>query len=83
VTKAKNRPYKPRVHDPENLVVVQDADEMDDLTFIKHMEHRHEADTGIESHHLHAMDAWVPAYRAFHERLHKIALPGQYDHIHE
>lgn len=83
MTKSTTRPYNPRIHNPDDVVEVVDADEMDDTTFIKHMEKRHQGDTGIESHHLHAMDAWVPAYRAFHDRLHRIAMPGQYDHTHD
>jgi hypothetical protein len=68
----------------EEIVEVPIASGMDDETFLKHIEHRHAAECKMEKTPVHrrAMNAWVPSYRAFHERLHKIAAPGQYDHEH-
>lgn len=60
------------------------ADDMDDETFLKHIEHRHADECKVEEFlHRHAVEAWVTSYRAYHERLHKIAVPGQHDHTHE
>jgi hypothetical protein len=68
----------------EEVVEVPLAEEMDDETFIKHVEHRHANDVKMEGGTMsrHAMQAWLPSYRAFHERLHDIARPGQYNHEH-
>lgn len=58
---------------------------MDDETFLKHLEYRHAEECKFEDTPVarRAVDAWIGAYRAFHDRLHKIAVPGQYDHYHE
>lgn len=65
-------------------VVVPMAEEMDDETFIRHIEARHAKECKVEGYiHRHAVDAWIGVYRAFHERLHRIAVPGQHDHVHE
>lgn len=66
-------------------VVVPDAGDMDDETFIMHLEKRHARDCGFENSPIsrRAMEAWLPVYRAFHERLHRLAVPGQYDHEHD
>jgi hypothetical protein len=66
-------------------VEVPPAEEMDDETFIKHLEHRHAEECKIEGSGLgrRAMEAWMPSYRAFHKRLHQIETPDQYDHTHE
>lgn len=78
------KPYRPRIkHDPEDVVEVPAEYDMEDETFIKHMELRHSQDTGVETHSRHAMEAWVGNYRTFHQRLHKLQTPGQYDHEHE
>lgn len=66
-------------------VQVPTTDEMDDETFLKHLEYRHAAECKFENGEVarRAVDAWIGAYRAFHDRLHRIAIPGQYDHYHE
>lgn len=68
----------------DEVVEVPDADDMDDETFLKHIDKRHSQDTGTEValHKLpHIQSAWVGAYRAFHEFKHKEA-PDRYDHEH-
>jgi hypothetical protein len=66
-------------------VVVPDADDMDDETFMKHVEARHQADykLGGTTTTRYALQAWIGPWRAFHRRLHDLEVPGQYDHIHE
>lgn len=60
------------------------AEDMDDETFIKHIENRHAEDCKVETFiSRNAVQAWIGSYRAFHERLHMIEHPGQYDHFHE
>lgn len=66
------------------MVEVPHADDMDDETFIKHIEHRHAAECKIEETPMarRAVSAWIGSYRAFHARLHEISVPGQYAHEH-
>jgi hypothetical protein len=77
------RPYVPvlRIEEP---VEVPLAEQMDNETFIKHLEYRHAQDCGFEQAIVSrdGMVAWIGAYRAFHDRLHTLAIPGQYDHVH-
>lgn len=64
-------------------VEVPMTEELDDDTFLRHLELRHSAECGVEeSLPRLAVEAWVGTYRAFHERLHRIAVPGQHDHVH-
>lgn len=66
------------------VVEVPMAHDMDDETFLLHLEKRHRAECQIETVlRRDALHAWVPTYRAFHERLHKLEVPGQHDHSHE
>lgn len=76
---------KKREAGPVEVVEVPAATDMSDDIFIKHIEARHALDVKMENGTLsrHAMEAWLPTYRAFHERLHKIAHAGQYAHEHE
>lgn len=78
------RPYKPDLTTKE-VVSVPLAEDMDNETFLRHLELRHPKDCGFENASVSrdALTAWVGGYRAFHDRLHKIAAPGQYDHVHE
>lgn len=66
-------------------VYVPDAVDMDDETFIKHLEKRHADECKFETTPVsrRALSAWVNTYRAFHDRLHQIETPGQYNHTHE
>ena len=66
-------------------VVVPPAADMEDDTFLKHLEKRHADECRFEDTPVarHAVEAWLPSYRAFHERLHDISTPGQHDHEHE
>jgi hypothetical protein len=66
------------------MVEVPHADDMDDDTFIKHLERRHAAECKIEETPMsrRAMSAWIGSYRAFHDRLHQIEVPKQYKHYH-
>lgn len=65
------------------VVEVPLAEDMDDETFLKHIEHRHAEECKVEGYITrHAVSSWIGSYRAFHQRLHEIAAPGQYDHVH-
>lgn len=70
--------------DPKvDIVEVPDADDMDDETFLKHLDKRHSQDTGTERalhKYPHIQEAWVGPYRAFHEYLHRTQ--GGHDHEH-
>lgn len=78
------RQYKPNLHEPDEVVEVPLSGEMDDETFLKHLEHRHARECKFEKTPVarKATSAWLPTYRAFHEQLHKQAIPGQYNHEH-
>lgn len=55
-------------------VQVPDADDMDDETFLRHLDKRHKKDTRVEKalhKSLHIQQAWIGPYRAFHHYLHK------------
>lgn len=72
--------------EPDEQVEVVHADEMDDETFLKHLDKRHSHETGTERalHEFpHIQSAWVGAYRAFHEYQHRVNPTESYDHIHE
>lgn len=66
-------------------VIVPDAIEMDDETFLKHIELRHAEECKIENGKVarRAVTAWIEPWRRYHERLHAIAAPRQYDHEHD
>jgi hypothetical protein len=73
-------------YDPDDVVVVPHADDMDDETFLKHMDKRHRQDTKVDGELVlfpNRVTSWVKLYRTYHERLHQISIPGQYDHEHE
>jgi hypothetical protein len=66
------------------VVSVPDAEQMDDETFLNHIEKRHAKECKVEGYiKRHAVSAWIGVWRAYHERLHMIATPGQHDHVHE
>jgi hypothetical protein len=71
---------------PDEIVTVPHAEDMDDDTFLRHLDKRHRQDTKHDGEKVlfppSTRHAWVPLYRTWHERLHEIALPGQYDHEH-
>lgn len=77
--------YVPKIGGHVDQVGVPLAEDMDDETFLKHLEHRHADECKFEVTPVarRAMEAWIPTYRAFHDRLHQIETPGQYDHVHE
>lgn len=63
-------------------VVVDDADDMDDVTFLKHLDARHSDDVKTEQalhKHPHIQQAWVGPYRAYHDYLHD---HNDYQHEH-
>lgn len=66
------------------MLSIPNTDEMDNETFLKHMDARHADEVKCHplSNHPDRHDNWVGPYRAFHERLHDLALPGRYDHEH-
>jgi hypothetical protein len=63
-------------------VIVPEAEQMENDIFMLHLEHRHPEAPAEKGYRL-AMEAWIGTYRAFHERCHRIATPGQHDHVHE
>lgn len=69
-----------------DIAIVPHPDDMDDETFIKHIDKRHRQDTAHDGENIlfpkSTWAAWVPLYRSWHERLHEISIPGQYDHEH-
>lgn len=71
---------------PEDIVTVPHPEDMDDETFLKHIDKRHRQDTKHDGQNVlfpkSTWHAWVPLYRSWHERLHAISIPGQYDHEH-
>ena len=70
-------------HGDVEVVEVPDPWLMDADTFCKHLEKRHAAECRIENViKRDALDEWITTYRVFHDRLHQIAAPGQYDHVH-
>lgn len=74
-----------RPYEADEQVQVPDADDMDDQTFLQHLDKRHTHETSVEQQlhkSVHAREAWVGAYRAFHERQHSIKGEEAYDHIH-
>lgn len=65
------------------MVSVPAAEDMGDEIFLKHLEKRHAKDTKVEAFiKRHNIKIWMPLYRSFHDRCHRIAVPGQYDHTH-
>jgi hypothetical protein len=74
-----------RLFEPSDQVEVPIAGGMDDETFLKHLEHRHAREVKFESVPVarRAMEAWLPVYRAFHDRLHALGPASHYDHTHE
>jgi hypothetical protein len=67
------------------VVEVPSIDDMDDDTFCKHMDLRHAeslSTAGPLSNHPDRAPEWIGPYRVFHDRLHDIAVPGQFDHEH-
>lgn len=80
------RKQKVREYQPEDQVSVPDADEMDDEQFLKHLDKRHSHETGVETQlhkAAHIQQAWVGAYRAFHDYQHRVNGDDTYDHVHE
>jgi hypothetical protein len=68
-------------------VEVPAAASMSDENFCRHMNLRHEKDMGGASLQMRGAlkpgtSAAVATYRAFHDRLHALEIPGQYDHVH-
>jgi hypothetical protein len=74
-----------KLFDPEDQVEVQMASDMDEETFLKHLEHRHADAVKFETVPVarRALDAWIPTYRAFHDRLHTLGPRSQFDHTHD
>lgn len=67
------------------MITVPSTDDMNDDTFLKHLDKRHRADTGVSGYlakHPAKAEVWISAYRAFHKRLHAITMDGTFDHEH-
>ena len=68
------------------VTIVPHPEDMDDETFLKHIDKRHRQDTKHNGQNVlfprSTWTAWAPLYRTWHERLHAIAHPFQYDHEH-
>lgn len=58
--------------------------EMPDELFLKHLEKRHSIDFAKWNFPKikHYSDAWIIPLRSYHEKLHELSIPGQYDHVH-
>lgn len=72
-------------YQPDEQVEVPDADDMDDMTFLKHIDKRHDHETKTERalhKSAHIAEAWVGTYRAFHEYQHRVNGDDAYDHVH-
>lgn len=74
-----------RLFDVEEQDLVPVGEDMEDETFLKHLEKRHADDVKFETVPVarRAVEAWLPTYRAFHDRLHKLGPRSHYDHVHE
>lgn len=66
-------------------VLVPAADSMDDATFCAHLNRRHLGDLGLHriQHRAETMPGYYGTLRAYHARLHAMALRGTYDHEHD
>lgn len=62
-------------------VTVPHPDDMDDETFLKHMDHRHTR-PGFRHEIRHITDEQIELWRKYHDRLHAIAVPNQFNHEH-
>ena len=67
------------------LVLVQNADNMDRETFCLHMTHRHAVSLGglEELNPAAQSDYTEQLWRTFHDRLHSIKMRAELDHEHE
>jgi hypothetical protein len=81
--KDKKKKGKKKKKEPA-IVVVPHHDDMDDETFILHLEKRHREECKVEGFmSRYSVPKWIGNYRVYHDRLHDIATPDQYDHDHE
>jgi hypothetical protein len=68
------------------IEMVVSPDDMDDNTFAAHMNYRHGGSLGglpKLAFSAGCAPGLVAAWRAFHRRLHMLALPGQIAHDHD
>lgn len=65
---------------------VWSGDDMEDDIFLKHLAKRHAKDyldaAALPGTPRSPVNGWMAPYREFHERVHRIAVPGQHDHDH-
>lgn len=66
---------------PNKVVKVSHPDDLTDEQFLLHMDKRH-AREGFAHHAPHITPEQVELWRKYHDRLHEIAVPNQYDHTH-
>jgi len=66
---------------PDKVVTVPHPDDMTDDQFLQHMDKRH-AREGFRHRTKHITPEQVELWRKYHDRLHEIAVPNQYDHEH-
>lgn len=74
-----------RPQPPIELPVVPGCGEMDDEIMYKHLNARHKRDLGISTEMTYSplyAEGLVGAHRAFHRRVHEVAVPQQHDHEH-
>jgi hypothetical protein len=69
------------MNNEETIVLVRSADDMNDETFALHMTLRHPDNLG-GLRELAVAPRVMPAWRAFHRRLHNL-FPRSYQHEHE
>ena len=70
----------------DERVIVPPIEEMDDETFLRHIDARHAHETKTERalHKFpHIAAAWVNGYRAYHSYLHRVKGDDAYDHEHD
>lgn len=69
----------------KEIAQVVNSDDMSDDDFCRHIDARHAehlSNAGPLSGHPDRAPEWMGPWRAFHDRLHDIATPGQLDHEH-
>ena len=66
------------------VVEVVGAEDMDDEVLFKHINARHSDDIGLEDIQYSPLysDSLIETHRAYHRRVHQLAMDGHYDHYH-
>jgi hypothetical protein len=70
----------------KGVISVVSADDMDAETLYKHLNARHLHDLGMNAEMYFSeeySESLIGSHRAFHARVHALALSGHHDHVHE